>query len=408
MFLGGRPVVMQLRRVLTLPLAALVVTLLPSPASAAPVTDHELPFPCGQEWSGSTRDRHSPSRHAVDFNRPDDVDDPVVATAPGTVTVADAVDNSGYGRWVVVDHGNGERSFYAHLDRVMVSVGQRLDQGQQLGTLGTTGNSSGPHLHFEQREGDAVVWPWFGSERFVYDTPVRSGNCVDVPLAGNWVGDRTAEPTVFRRGVRSQFRFLRADGRTGIRKYGRSTDEPVIGDWDGNGRVNPGLFRPSRAVFRLRSKDGRVKIPFGAPTDLPVSGDWDGDGRWEVGTWTPATATFALRAADGTVSTVVLGDAGDLPVTGDWNGDGTTDVGAYDPTTATWTLRKVDTDGTVWHADVVFGSPGDLPVTGDWDANRSSDLGAWTPANATFSQRRAPSAMVSARQVTAVRFGRAR
>ena len=48
-----------------------------------------MPFPCGQEWTGTTRDSHSPSRYSIDWNRPDDDDDPVVASAPGIVIRAE-------------------------------------------------------------------------------------------------------------------------------------------------------------------------------------------------------------------------------------------------------------------------------------------------------------------------------
>lgn len=380
---------------------------LAGPAHAAPVADFEMPFPCGQEWTGSTRDRHSPSRHAVDFNRTDDVDDPVVAAAPGTVVTADAVDDSGYGRWVQVDHGNGERTIYAHLARVSVTVGQHLDQGQLVGTLGSTGNSSGPHLHFEERSGGTVVRPWFHGAEYTYGTQA-SRNCVDVPLAANWFGDAAAELTVFRRATRSEFRIRRADGTVVVRRFGRSTDEPVPGDWDGNGRVNPGVYRPSAGRFVLRSPAGRVRIAMGGSADRPVAGNWDGTGAWEVGLWNPVRSEFTLRAADGTLSTVPLGDPDDLPVAGDWDGDGRTDLGVFDQASATFTLRKADADGTVWFATVPFGQAGDLPVAGDWDANGRADLGTWSLRTATFSQRRATSPMTAARTVTALRFGRPR
>ncbi len=115
----------------------------PSARKVTLVTDYEMPFPCGQTWSGTSRRNHSPSSLAIDWNRADDIDDPVVASAPGVVTTADKVDNSGYGRWVVIDHGNGEDSLYAHLRTITVTVGQRVDQGMQIGTVGSTGNSTG-------------------------------------------------------------------------------------------------------------------------------------------------------------------------------------------------------------------------------------------------------------------------
>jgi murein DD-endopeptidase MepM/ murein hydrolase activator NlpD len=60
---------------------------------------------------------------------------------------------------IVIDHGNGWQSAYAHLSAVGVSCGQSVFQGGQIGGLGTTGNSSGPHLHFELSINGAKVNP---------------------------------------------------------------------------------------------------------------------------------------------------------------------------------------------------------------------------------------------------------
>lgn len=59
--------------------------------------------------------------------------------------------NNGYGNMVMVDHGNGYVTLYAHLNSIYVRQGENVTKGQQLGTVGNTGNSTGPHLHFEVR-----------------------------------------------------------------------------------------------------------------------------------------------------------------------------------------------------------------------------------------------------------------
>jgi murein DD-endopeptidase MepM/ murein hydrolase activator NlpD len=66
---------------------------------------------------------------------------------------------SGYGNLIVIDHGNDWQSLYAHLDAVYVSCGQSVYQGANIGSMGNTGNSSGPHLHFEMLYGSAKVDP---------------------------------------------------------------------------------------------------------------------------------------------------------------------------------------------------------------------------------------------------------
>jgi murein DD-endopeptidase MepM/ murein hydrolase activator NlpD len=83
---------------------------------------------------------------------------PVYATDSGVVVYAGWSDY-GYGYLIVIDHGTGWQSAYAHLSAVGVSCGQSVYQGGYIGALGTTGNSSGPHLHFELAINGAKVNP---------------------------------------------------------------------------------------------------------------------------------------------------------------------------------------------------------------------------------------------------------
>lgn len=75
----------------------------------------------------------------------------VVASDGGVVAMAGWPDNYGYGNRVVIDHGNGYTTLYAHLSNVYVGVGQRVSRGQAIGQMGSTGRSTGIHLHFEIR-----------------------------------------------------------------------------------------------------------------------------------------------------------------------------------------------------------------------------------------------------------------
>lgn len=80
---------------------------------------------------------------------------PVRATAPGTVVSAGW--NGGYGRMVEIDHGNGLSTRFAHMSRIDVKVGDQVEKGSELGESGSSGRSTGPHIHYEiRREGDAV------------------------------------------------------------------------------------------------------------------------------------------------------------------------------------------------------------------------------------------------------------
>lgn len=83
----------------------------------------------------------------------------VYATDAGVVVYA-GWNNYGYGNMIMVDHGNNFQSLYAHLSSIKVGCGQSVGQGDLIGAIGTTGRSSGPHLHFEIRAISSFVNPW--------------------------------------------------------------------------------------------------------------------------------------------------------------------------------------------------------------------------------------------------------
>lgn len=83
----------------------------------------------------------------------------ILAADAGVVTVSGWVDNSGYGNRVMLDHGNGYVTLYAHMSVVQVQVGQRVNRGDVIGQMGSTGRSTGTHLHFEVRQGGALLSP---------------------------------------------------------------------------------------------------------------------------------------------------------------------------------------------------------------------------------------------------------
>lgn len=81
----------------------------------------------------------------------------VLASKAGTVIVSQS--SKSYGNYIVVSHGSGNTTLYAHLSKRLVSAGQSVSQGQVLGITGSTGNSTGPHLHFEITENGSRVNP---------------------------------------------------------------------------------------------------------------------------------------------------------------------------------------------------------------------------------------------------------
>lgn len=167
----------KLKKVVSFLLAFSALSLTASQASAAPA--FQMPFACNQVWTGSTTTNHNP-QNAVDLNRTDDVGDAVLAAAAGNVVTVTDLGGTSYGKYIVVDHGAGWKTYYAHLNSFNVSVGANVARGQKIGTVGSTGGSTGPHLHHEQRlNGVAQRIVWNGAQILYYGTKsyTSKNNC---------------------------------------------------------------------------------------------------------------------------------------------------------------------------------------------------------------------------------------
>jgi peptidoglycan hydrolase FlgJ len=93
--------------------------------------------------------------HGVDISAPRGAE--IAAAAAGTVIFAGK--RGGYGNLVEIEHADGRRTRYAHAEKLLVSPGQYVDDGQLIATVGSTGRSTGPHLHFEVTENGAKIDP---------------------------------------------------------------------------------------------------------------------------------------------------------------------------------------------------------------------------------------------------------
>ncbi len=111
----------------------------------APLAHYQIGSPFGA--------RIDPFNHRAAFHTGIDMDapymSPVYATAPGTVVYAGYFGE--YGKVVEINHGFGIETLYAHLHRCLVSVGQKVEAQAEIGLVGTTGRSTGPHVHYEVR-----------------------------------------------------------------------------------------------------------------------------------------------------------------------------------------------------------------------------------------------------------------
>jgi len=110
-------------------------------------------WPTRGGWISQGDFNSSGGRHSTRHGRAIDIavstGTPVFATEAGTVRAVRNLGNSSFGRYIEIRHDNGAISLYAHLSRQDVRVDQRVTRGQQIGLSGNSGNSTGPHLHFE-------------------------------------------------------------------------------------------------------------------------------------------------------------------------------------------------------------------------------------------------------------------
>lgn len=122
-----------------------IFTVLPSkpPASAPVASSGKYLWPT----SGHVITQYYSWHHTgVDIDG--DFTSPIYAAEAGVINTA-GWNNGGYGIQIIIDHGNGYKTRYAHLSKMLVSVGDQVARGQQIGVMGSTGHSTGSHLHFE-------------------------------------------------------------------------------------------------------------------------------------------------------------------------------------------------------------------------------------------------------------------
>lgn len=133
----------------------------------------QMPVPHGETWSVSTWSGHNPARAAdlnwgstaeADFGRT------IVASYGGKVLTSAYSTSSGYGNYVVIDHGGGYTTWYCHLNSRSVSAGQWVSRGQQVGTCGHSSAlyTFATHLHYEQRLNNSPVTIYFNGSPLVY------------------------------------------------------------------------------------------------------------------------------------------------------------------------------------------------------------------------------------------------
>lgn len=111
---------------------------------------------------GSKESIRKSAHKGIDIGSPNGT--PIYATADGTVTYS-GYNSGGYGNLVIISHGNGIETYYAHCSKLYVKKGQKVNAGDNIAAVGSTGRSTGNHLHFEIRQNGSQINP----QRYVYN-----------------------------------------------------------------------------------------------------------------------------------------------------------------------------------------------------------------------------------------------
>lgn len=132
-----------------------------APSAYAQSNAAPMQWPVSGQISSPFGERKNPLGPGDDFHPGLDIaadeGSPIAAAAPGRVISAGP--DGGYGNLIVLDNGNGLTTRYAHCSQIFARVGETVTAGETIGAVGSTGSSTGPHLHFEVRDGDRPVDP---------------------------------------------------------------------------------------------------------------------------------------------------------------------------------------------------------------------------------------------------------
>jgi murein DD-endopeptidase MepM/ murein hydrolase activator NlpD len=129
------------------PTTARPTTTVAPPTTRAPSGGTRLSWPVSGPLNSTFGPRWGTFHRGIDIGAGSGT--PIGAAADGTVYYSGVMD--GYGNVILIDHGNGLTTLYAHQSQLIAGVGQHVSRGQTIGLVGSTGHSTGPHLHFEVR-----------------------------------------------------------------------------------------------------------------------------------------------------------------------------------------------------------------------------------------------------------------
>ncbi|QQP98679.1 M23 family metallopeptidase [Lysobacter enzymogenes] len=254
-----------------LALASLAGSLLAAGAAQAAAPNFQMPFACNDVWVANTWDGHKPA-NSVDMNRPagggSTAGSTVVASAAGTVQTSTYSTNTGYGHYVVIDHGGGWKTLHAHLQSRAVAAGDKVKQGQKIGAVG---NSSAiytlaPHLHYEQIYNGAVQkakWNGVALKYFEKKNYTSKNSCGSAPGGAPGTVGTSGSPLNVRSGPGTSYSVVGtlANGAA-VTIRCQKTGETISGTygtsslWNNVGAAGTNKYIPD--AYTQTGSDGRV------------------------------------------------------------------------------------------------------------------------------------------------------
>jgi murein DD-endopeptidase MepM/ murein hydrolase activator NlpD len=349
----------------------------------------------------------------------------IVAAAPGVIINKFDGNNdrscaTAGGMWnaVYVRHADNSVAWYGHMKKNSLTtkaVGDTVVAGEYLGIIGSSGNSTGPHLHFELYNSAGALqdpyqgtcnslnnFTWWAAQRPYYDTKINAlmthsaapqfPACPtqEVPNIKNIFLPGNSLTTVMylrdqRVGQQGQLSLIQPNGVVWQNFSFNSANNYAASYWFWNWTlpVNPqfGTWK-FRATYNGETREHSFQVRTSL-TGAPF--DFDGDGKTEVGVFRPSNGGwYNLLSSNGNASSQAFGLSTDQLAPADYDGDGRTDLGVYRGSAGTWYLQRSQLGFT----GIAFGSNGDIPVPADYDGDGKADIAVFRPSTGIWYMQR--------------------